>query len=63
VCALAAGNRAMIKMSELTPRTSALFEELMSQTFARDHVAVVNGDAAVGAAFTALPFDHLLFTG
>ena len=63
VCALAAGNRAMIKMSELTPRTSALFEELIGQTFAREHVAVVNGDAAVGAAFTALPFDHLLFTG
>lgn len=63
VCALAAGNRAMVKMSELTPRTSALFEELIGKTFARDHVAVVNGDAAVGAAFSALPFDHLLFTG
>ncbi|WP_233865964.1 coniferyl aldehyde dehydrogenase [Paraburkholderia adhaesiva] len=63
VCALAAGNRAMIKMSELTPRTSALFETLISKTFERDHVAVVNGDASVGAAFTALPFDHLLFTG
>ncbi|WP_321948959.1 coniferyl aldehyde dehydrogenase [Paraburkholderia sp. J10-1] len=63
VCALAAGNRAMIKMSELTPRTSALFEALIGKTFARDHVAVVNGDATVGAAFSALPFDHLLFTG
>ncbi|WP_081723450.1 coniferyl aldehyde dehydrogenase [Paraburkholderia mimosarum] len=63
VCALAAGNRAMIKMSELTPRTSALFEALIGKAFARDHVAVVNGDAAVGAAFSALPFDHLLFTG
>ncbi|RQH06007.1 coniferyl aldehyde dehydrogenase [Paraburkholderia dinghuensis] len=63
VCALAAGNRAMIKMSELTPRTSALFETLISKAFERDHVAVVNGDASVGAAFTALPFDHLLFTG
>ncbi|MBR8047586.1 coniferyl aldehyde dehydrogenase [Burkholderia multivorans] len=63
VCALAAGNRAMIKMSELTPRTAALFEQLIATTFARDHVAVVNGDAQVGAAFSALPFDHLLFTG
>jgi len=63
VCALAAGNRALIKMSELTPRTSALFETLIGKTFARDHVAVVNGDASVGAAFTTLPFDHLLFTG
>ncbi len=63
VCALAAGNRAMIKMSELTPRTSALMARLVGGTFALDHVAVVNGDASVGAAFSALPFDHLLFTG
>jgi coniferyl-aldehyde dehydrogenase len=63
ICALAAGNRAMIKVSELTPRTSALFEQLISRTFERDHVAVINGDASVGAAFSALPFDHLLFTG
>ncbi|WP_321942911.1 coniferyl aldehyde dehydrogenase [Paraburkholderia tropica] len=63
VCALAAGNRALIKMSELTPRTSALFADLIAQAFAPDHVAVVNGDAAVGSAFSALPFDHLLFTG
>ncbi len=63
ICALAAGNRAMIKMSELTPRTAALFESLIAKTFARDHVAVVNGDAEVAAAFTRLPFDHILFTG
>ena len=63
VSALTAGNRAIIKMPELTPRTSALFELLIGQTFSRDHVAVVNGDAAFGAAFSAQPFDHLLFTG
>jgi aldehyde dehydrogenase (NAD+)/coniferyl-aldehyde dehydrogenase len=63
VSALTAGNRAIIKMSELTPRTSMLFEQLISQTFSRDHVAVVNGDAALAAAFSAQPFDHLLFTG
>lgn len=63
ISALTAGNRAIIKMSELTPRTSMLFEQLISQTFARDHVAVVNGDAALAAAFSAQPFDHLLFTG
>ena len=61
--ALAAGNRAMIKMPELAPRTSALFADLIGQAFAPDEVAVVTGDAAIGAAFTALPFDHLLFTG
>ncbi|CAB3737879.1 coniferyl aldehyde dehydrogenase [Paraburkholderia rhynchosiae] len=63
ISALTAGNRAIVKMSELTPRTSALFEQLIGQTFARDHVAVVNGGAALAAAFSALPFDHLLFTG
>ncbi|PCE26351.1 coniferyl aldehyde dehydrogenase [Paraburkholderia acidicola] len=63
ISALTAGNRAMIKMSELTPRTSALFEQLIAKTFSRDHVAVVNGDAQVAAAFSSLPFDHLLFTG
>ncbi|MBN3727795.1 coniferyl aldehyde dehydrogenase [Burkholderia sp. Ac-20379] len=63
ICALAAGNRAIVKMSELTPRTSELFEVLISKTFSRDHVAVVNGDAEIGAAFSRLPFDHLLFTG
>jgi coniferyl-aldehyde dehydrogenase len=63
VDALAAGNRAMLKMSEYTPRFSALFAELVGRTFRPDEVSVVNGDAAVAQAFSALPFDHLLFTG
>jgi acyl-CoA reductase-like NAD-dependent aldehyde dehydrogenase len=63
VGALAAGNRAMVKMSELTPATAALFDELVRGAFAPDEVAVVSGDADVGRAFAALPFDHLLFTG
>ena len=61
--ALAAGNRAIVKMSELTPRTAELFRQLIECTFACEHVAVVTGDASVGAAFCALPFDHLIFTG
>jgi coniferyl-aldehyde dehydrogenase len=63
ICALAAGNRALIKMSELTPRTAELMKQLIERTFAPEQVAVVTGDAAVGAAFCALPFDHLIFTG
>ncbi|HEX5307182.1 MAG TPA: coniferyl aldehyde dehydrogenase [Dyella sp.] len=63
VDALAAGNRAMVKMSEYTPRFSALFGELVERHFPREDVAVVNGDAEVAQAFSALPFDHLLFTG
>jgi coniferyl-aldehyde dehydrogenase len=61
--ALAAGNRAMIKPSEMTPRTSALIVKLISETFPEDQVAVVTGDADVGAAFAALPFDKIVFTG
>lgn len=61
--ALAAGNRAMLKLSEHTPRFAILFEALLAKTFAADEVFAVNGDAAVAKAFAALPFDHLLFTG
>ena len=61
--ALVAGNRALIKVSELTPRFAALFAELVRKHFAADEVAVVNGGVDVARAFAALPFDHLLFTG
>jgi acyl-CoA reductase-like NAD-dependent aldehyde dehydrogenase len=61
--ALAAGNRAMLKMSEHTPRFGALFEALIARTFRADEVLVVNGEVSVARAFSALPFDHLLFTG
>jgi coniferyl-aldehyde dehydrogenase len=61
--ALAAGNRVMLKPSEYTPATSALLARLLGQAFSAEQVAVVTGDADIGAAFAALPFDHLLFTG
>jgi coniferyl-aldehyde dehydrogenase len=60
---LAAGNRAMIKPSEFTERTSELMAELVSEYFAPDEVAVATGGPDVAAAFSALPFDHLVFTG
>lgn len=60
---LAAGNRALIKPSELTPRFSGELQTAVAASFASDEVAVVTGDVAVGKAFAALPFDHLLFTG
>jgi len=63
VGALAAGNRALVKMSEFAPATGALFDALVRRHFAADEVLIVNGDAEVGRAFAALPFDHLLFTG
>lgn len=61
--ALAAGNRVMLKPSELTPHTSALMAQLLHQQFAADEVAVCLGGADVAAEFAALPFDHLFFTG
>lgn len=63
VDALAAGNRVLVKMSEYTPAFSALFAELAASHFPDGEVRVINGDADVAAAFAALPFDHLLFTG
>jgi coniferyl-aldehyde dehydrogenase len=63
VDALAAGNCAVIKPSELAPATSALIARLIGETFDARQVAVVEGGADVAAAFAALPFDHLIFTG
>ena len=63
LAALAAGNRVMIKPSELTPATSDLMARLVAQHFAPDEMTVVTGDADVGKVFTQLPFDHLFFTG
>ncbi len=61
--AIAAGNRVMLKPSELTPSTSALMAKLAKQYFDETELAVVQGGPEIGAAFTALPFDHLIFTG
>jgi coniferyl-aldehyde dehydrogenase len=61
--AVAAGNRVMIKPSEFTPRLAEVMTRLLAEVFTEDEVAVVQGGADVGAAFTSLPFDHLLFTG
>ncbi len=63
VAALAAGTRAMIKMSEYTPASTEALREILAQEFAEDEVAVFGGDAPAAGAFAALPFDHLLFTG
>lgn len=61
--ALAAGNRALIKPSELAPATADALCALVAEAFSPEEVAVVTGGADVAAAFSALPFDHLIFTG
>lgn len=60
---LAAGNRAMIKPSEQTPQFSELLKQTIADAFGEDTVAVVTGGPDMAAAFTRLPFDHLVFTG
>jgi coniferyl-aldehyde dehydrogenase len=61
--ALAAGNRVMIKFSEVTPRTAEVFATAARRYFAPEELVVVTGGPDVGAEFSGLPFDHLFFTG
>jgi coniferyl-aldehyde dehydrogenase len=61
--ALAAGNRVMLKPSELTPRTSEAIKEMLAGEFDESVVAAITGGVETGAAFASVPFDHLLFTG
>ena len=63
VSVLAAGNRAILKPSELVPDTSELLKTIITETFAPDHVAVVTGGVDVSEAVSQLPLDHLVFTG
>tara|TARA_B100000965_G_scaffold88583_1_gene71914 strand:- start:570 stop:2006 length:1437 start_codon:yes stop_codon:yes gene_type:complete len=60
---IAAGNRIMHKPSELTPATSDLLKLMIEEYFSEEEMAVFVGDAEVGAAFSGLAFDHLIFTG
>ncbi|MEO0412853.1 MAG: coniferyl aldehyde dehydrogenase [Pseudomonadota bacterium] len=60
---LAAGNRAMVKPSEFTPNTAELMREMFASAFTPEEIAVFTGGPDVAAAFSALPFDHLLYTG
>jgi len=61
--AFAAGNRVMVKFSEVTPRTADLFAAKAATYFDPTELTVVTGGPEVGAAFSALRFDHLFFTG
>ena len=60
---LAAGNRVMAKPSEFTPNTSEVIKEAVEKYFDKSEFAVFLGGPEVGAEFTALPLDHLLYTG
>lgn len=61
--AFAAGNRVMVKMSEITSHTAELMAHLAPKYFDENEFAVITGGADVAAAFAGLPFDHVFFTG
>lgn len=61
--ALAAGNRVMLKLSEVTPHTSAATRLMLEDAFSADEVLAVTGGVETARQFVSLPFDHLLFTG
>jgi coniferyl-aldehyde dehydrogenase len=63
ISALAAGNRAMIKMSEFSPRCTEVLRRVLAEIFPEDQVAVFGGGIEVGQAFAGLPLDHIVFTG
>ncbi|MFT3926040.1 MAG: coniferyl aldehyde dehydrogenase [Myxococcales bacterium] len=60
---LSAGNRALIKPSEVTPACAEVVAEIVAKAFDESEVAVVTGGPEAAAAFTSLPLDHLLYTG
>ncbi len=61
--ALGAGNRAMVKPSEFTPKFSDLLKEILGEIFTDQEVHVAVGGVEVAQEFSSLPFDHLVFTG
>lgn len=63
VAALAAGNRVMIKPSELVPRFSTLLREVIAAKFDASEMMVTGIEDEIAKAFASLPFDHLIFTG
>lgn len=63
IAALAAGNCAIIKPSELAPQTSKVIAELLPQYVDSKAVAVVEGGIPESTALLAEPFDHIFYTG
>lgn len=61
--AIAAGNCAVVKPSELTPKTSHLIASLISQYFPNNYIRVVEGGVAEATELLELKFDHIFFTG
>lgn len=61
--ALAAGNRIMIKFSDIPERTADVFARAIASRMAPEEVTVVRGGIDTATAFSDLPLDHIIFTG
>ena len=61
--AIAAGNTAIIKPSEYTPKTEAILETIINNNFDSKYLYVVKGDAKATTELLTLRFDHIFFTG
>lgn len=63
ISAIAAGNCAILKPSEISAATGSLINKIISKGFDTSEIACFNGDAEVSKALLELPFDHIFFTG
>ena len=63
IAAVACGNTAILKTSELAPECSRVLAEIVREAFDESEVALFEGDGSVAEALLALPFDHVFFTG
>ena len=61
--AIAAGNRVLLKPSEVAPRSAELISRMLAEAFDEDLVATLTGGPEIAQALAALPLDHLFFTG
>ncbi len=63
IAAIAAGNTAVIKTSNLTPNVSAVIQKLIAETFEPDYVAYISGGIPESTLLLEQKFNHIFFTG
>ncbi|MDO4580751.1 MAG: coniferyl aldehyde dehydrogenase [Acinetobacter sp.] len=63
ICALAAGNHAMIKISSASMHFGRVLENAIAEAFPQELVAVITGGGAISDTFSHLAFDKMIFTG
>jgi aldehyde dehydrogenase (NAD+) len=63
IAAVAAGNKILLKPSELTPNTAAIIQKIISKVFSINHVEVIQGDVSVATQLLEQRWDYIFFTG